>query len=204
MKKKIIIFIVIVLAAVAAYSIFGALGVVPLPKFITETLSRSNEQLTDMERIPIIIQEEHPTELILLGDDIPFEVSVPVRKITDITEDSLKRSEGYDHSFFIINDLNGTVQLTEEDIALLAEQISHPDFCLSYFGTKYSSVWDDPNQYIASLKGNLSWKYYQLDGQPRRYIGAWTQNEQMMLKEYPYMLGNILLYEIEAYLIEIN
>ena len=105
MKKKIIIFIVIVLAAVAVYGIFGALGVVPLPKFITEIFSRSNEQLTDMERIPIIIQEEHPTELILLGEDISFEVNVPVRKITDITEVSLKRSEGYDHSFFIINDL---------------------------------------------------------------------------------------------------
>lgn len=204
MKKKIIISLVIVVAAMVAYGIFGVLGIVPLPKFITEILSHSNENLTDMERIPIIIQEEHPTELILLGEDISFEVNVPVRKITDITEDSLKRSEGYDHTFFIINDLNGTVQLTEEDIAFLAEQISHPNFCLSYFGTKYSSAWDDPNQYIASLDGNLSWRYYQLDRQPRRYIGAWTVNEQMMLKEYPYMLGNVLLYEIEAYLLEIN
>lgn len=189
---------------IVVYGVCGALGIVPLPKFITKTFSQVNEELTDMERIAAIIQKEHPTELILLGEDIIFETGIPVTKISSVTEASLKRPAKYENTFFIINDLKGDVQLTEEEIGLLSEKISHPNFCLVYLGTKYISSWDDPNQYIANLDGNLSWRYYQLDGQPRRYIGAWTQSEQSISKQYPYMLGNALLYEIEAYLIEIN
>ncbi len=202
--KKVFIISLIFVVVIVVYGVCGALGIVSLPKFITETFSQGNEELTDIERIANIIQKEHPTELILLGEDITFETGIPVRKISSVTEDSLKRASNYENTFFIINDLKGDVQLTEEEIGLLAEKISHPNFCLVYFGTKYSSAWDDSNQYIANLDDNLSWKYYQLDGKPRRYIGAWTQNEQSISKQYPYMLGNTLLYEIEAYLIEIN
>ena len=204
MKRKVFIISLIFIVVFVVYSICVAFGIVSLPKFITETFSQGNEELTDMERIATIIQKEYPTELILLGEDIIFETGIPVTKISSVTETSLKRSANYEHTFFIINDLKDNVQITEEEIGLLSEKISHPNFCLVYLGTKYNSLWDEPNQYIANLEGNLSWRYYQLDGQPRRYIGAWTQNEQSISKQYPHMLGNALLYEIEAYLIEIN
>ncbi len=203
MKKKIFIVLIFV-EVIVVYGIFGAFGIVSLPKFITETFSQTNKEPTDIERISTIIQKEHPTELILLGEDITFETGIPVRKISCVTDDLLKRGTNYEHTFFIINDLKDDVQLTEEEIDLLAEKISQPNFCLVYLGTKYNSSWNEPNEHITNLDGNLSWRYYQLDGQLRRYIGGWTQDDQNVSKEYPYMLSNSLLYEIDAYLSEIN
>lgn len=204
MKKSVWIISLVAVLAIVVYGILGVLGLVPLPEAITGMFSGSDDELTDMERIPQIIQDEYPTELILLGEEIAFETNLPVRTITEVTEASLKSGEEYQYTFFIVNDLNNQIQLTKDEVDLIAKKISQPNFCLTYLGSQYSSTWDDPNQYVANLDGNLFCRYFILGEQPRRCIGAWTQDDQAALEQYPYMLGNTMLYEIEAYLLEVN
>lgn len=204
MKKTIWGISLAAILVIVVYGIFGVIGLVPLPKAITRMFGNSDDELTDMERIPQIIQEEYPTDVILLGEEIAFEANLPVRTITEVTESSLNSGEAYQYTFFIVNDLNSEIQLTKDEVDLIAKKISQPNFCLAYLGSQYSTAWDDPGQYIANLDGNLFCRYFISGEQPRRCVGAWTQDDQAALEQYPYMLGNSMLYEIEAYLLEVN
>lgn len=69
-----------------------------------------------------------------------------------------------------------------------------------YLGDKYSTTWDLKNETLADVKGNLSFAYYSWDGEPKRVIGYWNDEDQSEIDKYPNSLGQSLLYCIEEYL----
>ena len=187
------------------YCVLGlTTDVVPFPNALKEILGDSDSELTDIERIALVIKQEHPTDVIVLGDNVQFQAEIDTRNISKVTEEQLKKEKNYEQTFLIINDLNNKVKLSDEEINLLKSKIAIEGFCLYYLGTQYSTVWDDPTQYVVDVEGNLAWKYYQVDGNPQRSVGSWTRNEQSVLEEYPSMLGDAILYEIDNFLKAIN
>lgn len=204
MKKKLVLTIsVIVLIVLLIYTILGLTGKIRFPSFMDNILGNSDE-MPDLERIPNMIKETHPTDIIILGDNIFFDRDVKNRQIDCINEENLYSESMYTYTFLVINDLNDTVELDEKEIELLSDKISMNGFCLVYLGKKYSTVWDSDTDAIAYVPGNLSYMYYSIDGYSRRSIGAWGAQEQELFKEYPNLLGDSLLYLIEEYLIDVN
>ena len=205
MRKKIVVASLIILSAVVIYCVLGlTTDVVPFPNALKEILWDSDSELTDIERIALVIRQEHPTDVIVLGDNVQFQAEIDTRNISKVTEEQLKKEKNYEQTFLIINDLKNKVKLSDEEINLLKSKIATESFCLYYLGTQYSTVWDDPTQYVVDVEGNLAWKYYQVDGNPQRSVGSWTRNEQSVLEEYPSMLGDAILYEIDNFLKAIN
>ncbi len=205
MKKKVILLIVASVAAVIVVCIaLVVAGVIPLPQAIAGELDNADDELGEIGRISKLITKTHPTDIVVLGKEISFQVDVSTRKVDEATEENLTRKDGCKYTFFIINDLDNEVNLTDEEIAFIAEKINSENFCLAYLGEKYSTVWDDPEQYVANVEGNLWFRYNQVDDEPHRAIGAWNKEEQEQLSQYPYMLGDVVLYEIEAFLISLN
>jgi len=75
---------------------------------------------------------------------------------------------------------------------------------LIYLGEKYSDTWNSEDEIPLDLKGNLFYIHYSVSGTQCGAIGAWTTEDQNLLKTYPYSLGETILYSIESFLKEIG
>lgn len=163
-------------------------------------LWNNNGELTDIEKIQKVITQSHKTDIVILGEDILFDVDVPSRKIDALTEQNVERREDCEYTILIINDLSDSVELSAEEQELATELISQNDFCLIYLGEKYGVTWDDPTQLIASVEGNLFFMYYSVNGNAYRNVGSWNVLDQEQAEKYPYSLGGTLMYSFEYYL----
>ena len=87
---------------------------------------------------------------------------------------------------------------------MLSKKISSDGFALVYLGEKYDTVWNSKEGMLASVKGNLAYMYYSINGEARRNIGAWNETDSLYLEENPCLLGDSITYLIETYLYENN
>ena len=204
MKKRILKSILILCVALILYLVLATIGILPFPQFIKSPSADPHDSMSETERIAKMIQDTHPTDLMIYGDDVPFREDVPVRKISEITEDSLKRKEGCNDSFLVINDLSDAVQLSDAENELLKQKVRTDHFCLFYLGGKYADVWDQPDEYAVSTPGNLSYQYYWKNGVLQRTIGAWKEGYEEYIKLNPNALGDTVLYETEYFLEQTN
>ena len=202
--KKVICGVAALLFFSIFYLICGWFGILPLPQSFKNLFRESPESISSTERIAKMIQDTHPTDLMIYGDDVPFREDVPVRKISEITEDSLKRKDGCNDSFLVINDLSDAVQLSDAENELLKQKVRTDHFCLFYLGGKYADVWDQPDEYAVSTPGNLSYQYYWKNGVLQRTIGAWKEGYEEYTELNPYVLGDTVLYETEYFLEQTN
>ena len=204
MLKQPIKSILFILFAALLYIALGFLGILPLPQSFKNLFRESPESISSTERIAKMIQDTYPTDLMIYGDDVLFEMQVPARKLEAITEDSLSIKDGCKYAFLVINDLANTVQLSDAENEMLKEELRKDGFCLFYLGEKYADVWRDPSGYTVSSPGNLSYQYYMKAGTLRRGIGAWEAGNEEYLNLNPYALGDTVLFEIEDFLRQIN
>ncbi len=204
-KRKILVGVLIsVISLTLICFAVGFVGINTIRYKILDFFGISDDTMTYSDRIKEVINTTHPTDIIILGDDISFEVDINFRKIEKLSQDVLERKSEYKYTVLIVNDLNNNVQLTEEERNLLNQKIKEQGFCLMYLGEKYSSTWDDKNQAIANVEGNLFYGYYSVSGTPKRNVGAWMVEYQEQLETYPNSLGETILYSIESFLREIG
>ena len=140
----------------------------------------------------------------ILGDDIAFSTDVPSRRIETLSAKELEQRANCKYTILIINDLSGSVELSAESQEFLAKCISEDAFCLIYLGEKYSNIWDDPTELIATIEGNLFFMYYSVNGEIYRNVGSWKVQDQEQAEKYPYSLGETLMYSFEYYLQSVN
>lgn len=185
-KKILLIVIILVVLAVCAV-------------FVWIKVSKENDNtLSDIDRISKELLSTRPTDLFIRGEKIDFNDKVSSNYIDEITMSTITGSK--DYTVIIINDLNDTVKLGDEEINLVSDIINQNNYMLIYLGEKYSTTWDDTSNGIASVEDNLCYIYYSWDGVPKRNIGAWNATDQENLSKYPLSLGETLLYSIEEYL----
>ena len=196
MKKKIIIFCA---AFFGVFFVFALFHSPPVKYILSYFFGSSDQPMSSTERIARMIQDTHPTDLMIYGDDVLFEMQTPARRLNEFTEDTLQKQNGCECSFLVINDLSGTVQLSESDIRLLDTQLRAMPFCLMYLGDQYGNAWGDPNEYTISIPGNRCYQYNMEYGKLCREVGAWREQQEEAYKQNPYLLGDVILYQIEEF-----
>lgn len=198
-KRKIFYTVIIAITLIILIIVLGMIiGIIKAPDF----LKSDDNELDDMERLKIVFEKSIPTDIVILGDDIKFECDLEHRTITDLNIDSLKHEKKY--QVIILNDLDDSITLSEENISLLSDLIAEDGTLLIYLGEKYSKTFDDPSQYIADVEDNLYFSYYLGSQGPQRCIGNWCASDQEQSQTYPYMLGQTIMYAIESYLDDVN
>lgn len=200
-NRNILIVCIAVVTILLLYIGGAAAGLFKMPKFI-EGLMDNDEPTDSIEKALKVIQENFNTEILILGSSIEFETAPEFRYVEGIDEETVKKGSQY--KVIILNDLEGKITLSNDNINALSEYISEEGNILIYLGERYKTVFDDTSKGVANVEGNLFYMYYMLDDNPHRNIGAWTQTEQEYSKDYPYLLGNALIYAIESYIEESN
>lgn len=195
MNKKILILIIGTLLGTWGYFLAIFTGAIDAPSFI----KGNDNELSDTEKIKKTIETTRPTDIVILGNDISFELDIDHRIIKDLNKDELDKVNK-EYKVIIINDLEGKLSIDNEDIEKLNERISENGTMVIYLGEQYSEVLNQENEGISDINGNLCFAYYSWGGNPVKNIGYWNQSDQEMIDKYPYSLGQSLLYCIDEYL----
>ena len=204
MKKKIIVGVTISAIVVSLfYLVFAINGLVPTIS-LRDLFKSNDNELVGVEKIKEIIDTTHPTDIIVVGDEIFFSVEVKTRKVDKINKTELQKRDGYEYTVVVINDLDNKVQLTEDERELLRKNLKEYGFCLIYLGEKYSSTWNSEDELPVEIEGNLFYSYYSVSGTQCGTVGAWMVEDQGRLETYPNSLGETILYSIESFLREIG
>ena len=128
-KVKIIIFGIIAasLIAIIAFIVYGF-----------TTMEESG--LTPYEKDIIILNEKHPSDIMLYGEDISFKDTLNYRKISEISEEELDGDGNWQYHFIIMNDLNGSVALTQEEANLIMSYINEKHYTFFYIGSRHEDI----------------------------------------------------------------
>lgn len=185
---------------VVAFLIIFVMIVVGVLAFIVfqDRQRQKNNQLPDLERISKVLSSTKPTSLFVRGEAINFDGLVDSEQIDVISTASVISNNEY--KVLVINDLNDEVNLNDDEIAFVEKFISDDYNMLIYLGHKYETTWDDKSTEIANIEGNMCYIYYSWGGKPVRDIGAWNETDQETVSQFPYLLGETILYSIESYL----
>ncbi len=201
-SKKVCLLILIVMLVIAFIYVCGfLLGIFHIPSFMANLFIDETTE-NDIQKAARVIQENFDTDIVICGEEIKFKEEVVLSYVDEITNE-LVENEGQ-YKVIVINDLDSSVRLSDSEQLLLHDFIKEEGNVLIYLGVQYKECFDEEDMPIANSDDNLAYMYYTLEGYPRRVIGVWTQEEQDMLAEYPYILGNSILYAIEDYIIEMN
>ena len=80
-----------------------------------------------------MLTENFSTDIVLYGEKLEFRENVVYRHINALSDETLTPDQEYE--FIIINDLDGTVELTEKDIEVLKKHVLNGNANLYYIGT---------------------------------------------------------------------
>lgn len=169
-------------------------GFIPSPSF----LKRADSDNDTLGKAIKIIYDHH-TDVMLLGDDIIFQRDFKAREITEVSDEALKRDSSYKYSVLVINDLQNNVHLTQDSIEMIRDYIYNKHYTVFYLGDKYHSTWND-TQFIAYVDRSRSVVFQNENGKVVRITGLWGKREAEMMQEYPNILGDVIIYQIEDFI----
>lgn len=204
MKKKVLIgasvIIVVLLCVVVAELMLSSKG--NMFKKFSKSITSDNDnksELSNSERIAKVLTTTHKTDLMVFGNEVDFESYVDYRKIDKIDGDTVE-NDTYEFKAIIVNDLNGNINLDEDEINYLHNFINSDNNVLIYLGEKYSNEWIEDVSGVADVKDNLWFEYYSVDSNPKRTVGLWTKYENEEFSDKPGMLADTVLEEIEDFI----
>lgn len=196
MRKKKSILVIVSVLIVFTYVILVATRVLPVPFGRKAPLSSD-------ERNAIVINE-NKLDAMLYGQNIDLNTElVRFRKLNSITSETISRPSGSKFSYLVINDLDDSIVLSDEEIRMINEYIQTPGSAVLYFGNKYLNAWDQPGWGPPAMLENiveLSVEYTNEKGTIIRCIGTWTEIDN---KEHPEALPSIILDKM-VFMIEAN
>ncbi len=160
--------------------------------------------MTSVEAAIQTMEETFPTDVVILGEPIQFKYEFAARYVEEISDETVGIKGDYQYQAIIINDLDGNVRLQKSEIAYLNHLIHTDGYMLLYLGTKYSDAWEEASDCSTGIDGNLSYIYYKYGSVLKGCIGSWMESDQKDAEKYPHLLGDIVIYDIEDYLGEVN
>lgn len=195
MGRKTIISISLI-AAVACYAFLVAAQVLPMPFGNKKTPSSAEEDAQ--------IIYENRMDAMLYGADIDLNTEmVKFRKLSSISAETIKRPEDRKFSYLVINDLDGSIILTDEEIQCINDYIQVPGAAVLYFGRKYLNAWDQPDCGPSAKVENMieiAVEYTNEKGRIIRGNGMWTEEDG---NERGDMLDEVILTQM-AFMIYMN
>ncbi len=96
------------------------------------------------ERPAYVLQTMYPTDIIWFGTSYPVEYEVSIRYEQELTEETLKVREGFEHAYIVLSDRNGNLDVTEEQIRMLKELvIKDKRYSFVYFGAEAMPIFEE-------------------------------------------------------------
>ena len=145
-----------------------------------------------------IVTQNYKTEIIVYGSDIGFDESCYVRKIDKISKSNLSSEDSFVYTVFVINDLDGKVILTDDDIEIIKGKIFNDKIDFFYFGkNNLKNIVDAGifSQDIAEDEMSLGVIYER--GIKTEVIGTWTEEANQYYEEKnPNLLAENIMAEI--------
>ncbi len=137
MKKTIS---VIILMALLGLLVLGAVYFFRKDKETTEPdMSRYREEgWYPGEYDAYVIREKYRADIIWIGPEAEYwEWQIPIRFEKEISEDMLKARKGYPYVYVVINDLDGSVHISDDEYLLIKEYLTKNErYSFAYFGEK--------------------------------------------------------------------
>lgn len=136
-KKWLLIGLVILLAIVVVL----LLGLGHLHKQLEE--EEEERAWEPGERPAYVLQTMYPTDIIWFGTSYPVEYEVSVRYEQELTEETLKIKDGFEHAYIVLSDRNGTLDISEEQIRMIKELVVRDGrYSFVYFGTDLMPIFE--------------------------------------------------------------
>ncbi len=140
-----------------------------------------------------VISEKTSNDIFLIGQDIEFRKGISYKKIEKISEETLKTEKK--KSFIVINDLDGTCPVAEEDFRFLKKK-ADTDLAVNliYLGTdKLEMIQKMGFPDVFSVEGDMSYGYVLYEGERISYNGIWTKEEEQYLEKNKELLGQSIV-----------
>lgn len=127
MKKKIIIVVLLLVILIV--------GFFAIREYVAQNSDK--DALTTVESDIKLLSKEYPTRILVYGEMLEFDDRITTESISEITFDTLKKSEEYIYQLIIINDLNGKNVLSQDEWNIVSDVIKEDnDINFLYLGNK--------------------------------------------------------------------
>jgi hypothetical protein len=191
MKKKMIITIILIITA----SIF-VIGLITYinPFFLSFLSNKSNEKDTYHKDLDILSQS-YPSDILIYGDNIPFEEQLNVKQISEINDDLLQFDSACMFHFLIINDRNGNLTMSDDEFIFIKKKADNLGINVYYLGSQYLQKMQKHGFTNQVFEGELS-VVYLLDRTGLRVSLSclWTDVEEEYLLKNSDLLKQVLIY----------
>lgn len=186
-KNTIIIFVLGIILLITAF--FG------IKMLISKEPEGGNDTYDDNIEI---LNEIHPVKILVYGEELYFRDTLKYEKITSISAEVLELDENaYERVVLVINDLNGTVELTEADYETIGTVLKKGGLDFYYYGTsKFDKIREhelcnsEPAEDAVSMTSALYYK------RMANFNGLWTEHDNEIGKRNKENQGMILVANI--------
>lgn len=142
------------------------------------------------------LNEEIDLQVLLYGEDVVFPEEFTYKSLERLDEDNWKLDN--DYVFLIVNDLDGSVGLAEEQITEIKEYADqNTNFNFYYIGLNklelFKKVYDDCN----IGKTDMSFGYVIYEGTRLQHYGLWRTTDHEYYEVNPKLLGQDICDTIE-------
>lgn len=159
-------------------------------------LSYLPENENDYSEEVSYLNDEVDFKMYLYGEDINFPKELHYEKIADV--DMEKINLDADYVYLIINDLNGTTDLKENDIKeIMALTEQKKNFNFFYIGKEKLKLFQKYKDDIDFQDTDWSLGEIIWEGDRLNYFGVWTEDDNQYLEKNPNSLYQSILESIK-------
>ena len=97
----------------------------------------NDEGLASVDKELKIVTQSYPTQFVVYGEVMDFDPLVSVKYIKEINQETLTKGEEYVYGLIIVNDLNGEVDLSDDEWRVISDLVqSNKYYNLFYLGNE--------------------------------------------------------------------
>lgn len=187
-KKKILI----VLLFIIGFAVL-AVAVLALGSLLGTPISSDDGGTAIYDNEIKVLNDNYPSDIIVFGEDVGFNSKLKFRTITEITEENLTSDSQYKYSFFVINDREGKLNISDEEFELCKKMCDENNLNFFYIGEHYLARLKNFGFYDGLYADNLLGIGYVITPTGHAAIqGFWTTEEEEHYHNNPDLLGQLL------------
>ena len=184
MTKNLRLFLTITIAIIAIIAIVIGIFILQFGLF-----SKPSEDSYDQN---IKILNKYPADIMVYGEDINFRESVNYRRINSLSSADIS-SNGFDYIFIIINDRNGTANISDQEYENLLYLVKNENYNLFYVGKDKFENFKNKGYFDMLDLGLAGFGY--VAGPDRNLVqGDWMESDEIEYAQYNELLGDRMVF----------
>jgi hypothetical protein len=153
-----------------------------------------------------LLNNTYPSDIIVYGEDVGFRPDLNHRVITGITRENLISDPKYQYSFFVINDRNGTLIITDEEFGLCKIIAEENRQSFYYIGQHYIPKLREQGFFTEYLFNDdyhgIAYVISPNETGHADIHGVWTSEEEEMYLTHKDVLGQALVRSFVRHVIK--